>query len=681
MSLPFKTILTVDAETRWSSKPTDWCEDSFTLSKMTTESYIRDKKFKAFGVCIHEYGTDKHTQWYKHEELPRIFSCYDWTKTAVLAHNAMFDIGIMSMIYGINPCFIFDSLSMARALRGVEVGNSLAKLAEEFELPPKGRAVHSTDGLYELTPEIEAELLDYCKHDVFLCEEVFTRLLTGLHGGGRIAPAYPSKELRLIDMTIRVFTEPQLVLGVPMLGEARDEENEKLQVALERCGVSESELASNDQFALVLERMGQLPPTKKKRPTIKTPNPVGLNFAFAKNDAHFQQMLNGDNEDVALLCEARLRVKSTLERTRAQRFIDIASRGTMPVPLAYYGAETGRWQAAKGGSINFQNMKRGSFLRKAVMAPDGYVIGVMDLSQIEPRVIAWLAGYDVMLEIFRAGGDPYATFGAIMFSIPGLNAADHPLLRQSAKSAMLGASYQLGWAAFSAQLLVGFLGAPPKRYTKEEARQLGVTSAAVKKFIENKWHMEKMMEIARTCTDEELLIHCLAAKAIIEKYRATAEPVVEFWGFLQERLVASLIGGEEYEYKGVLTFKKEEIVLVNGMSLKYPNIEIRKDERGRSEYWYGLGDKKQKLYAGRLANNVTQALARIVMSDGMLRIAKKRRVVGSVHDEALTLLPEATAVPDLAWMKEQMVMEPKWMPGIPLNAGGGFHKRYGLAKN
>ena len=184
MSLPFKTILALDFETRWSSA-------DYTLSKMTTEAYIRDPRFKAFGVCIHEYGTDKHTQWYKHEELPRIFSCYDWTKTAVLAHNAMFDIGIMSMIYGINPCFIFDSLSMARALRGVEVGNSLSKLAEAFELPPKGRAVHSTDGLEELTPEIEAELLDYCKHDVFLCEEIFTRLLTGLHGGGRIAPRIP----------------------------------------------------------------------------------------------------------------------------------------------------------------------------------------------------------------------------------------------------------------------------------------------------------------------------------------------------------------------------------------------------------------------------------------------------------------------------------------------------------
>ena len=229
-------------------------------------------------------------------------------------------------------------------------------------------------------------------------------------------------------------------------------------------------------------------------------------------------------------------------------------------------------------------------------------------------------------------------------------------------------------------MLVGFLGAPPKRYTKAEAQQLGVTSAHVKKFIENKWHMEKMLEIARTCTDEELLIHCLAAKAIVEKYRSTAEAVVEFWKFLQERLVSSLIEGEEYEYKGVLTFKKEEIVLVNGMSLKYPNIEIRKDDRGRSEYWYGLGDKKQKLYAGRLANNVTQALARIVMSDGMLRIGKRHDVVGSVHDEVLVLLPEQDAKQELVWMKEQMVIEPKWLPGIPLNAGGGYHKRYGDAK-
>jgi len=680
MSKPYKTLLCLDAETRWSSKPTLWREEPLTLSKMTTEAYIRDPLFKAFGFCIHEYGTDKATQWYRHDELPHIFSMYDWKTTAVLAHNAQFDVGILSMIYGIQPCFIFDSLSMARALRGVEVGNSLMKLAEVFGLPPKGRAVHSTDGLYELTPEIEHELAEYCKHDVFLCEEIFTRLLTGMHNGERIGPAYPTKELRLIDMTIRMFTKPQLILDVPMLEKARDEENEKLRVALERTGVQESDLASNDKFAEILEKMGVMPPTKKKRPTLKTPNPIGENFAFAKNDAHFQQMLNGDDEDVALLCEARLRVKSTLERTRAQRFIDIASRGALPVPLAYYGAETGRWQAAKGSSINFQNMKRGSFLRKSIMAPDGYVIVVGDLSQIEPRVLAWIADYHNMLEIFRAGGDPYATFGSQMFNIPGLNKDTHPLLRQSAKSALLGCGYQLGWASFSAQLLVGFLGAPPKRYTKAEALQLGVTGEHVKRFINNKWHMEKMFEIARTCTDEELLIHCLAAKAIVEKYRAAAEPVVGFWKLLQERITSSLIGGEVYEHKGVFTMKKEEIVLVNGMSLKYPNIEICKDERGHTEFRFGTGDKKGKLYAGRICNNITQGLARIVMSDGMLRTAKRYDVLGTVHDEQLDLAPEEEAEAAKAWVHAQMIVEPKWMPGIPLNADVGYNKRYGLAK-
>lgn len=679
MSKPYTTLLTLDFESRWASK-----EDSpfgkYTLSSMTTEAYIRDERFKAFGCCIHEYGTDKPTQWYGHKELPKIFRSYDWSKTAVLAHNAMFDVAILSMIYGVKPAFIFDSLSMARALRGVEVGNALAKLAKEFELPPKGNAVHSTDGLEEISWEVEKELAEYCKHDVFLCEEVFTRLLTGLHGGGKIADPYPSKELRLIDLTMKMFTNPQLELDVPMLQKAMEEENKKLQDALDRVGVSEAELASNDQFALVLEKLGVLPPTKKKKPTLKTPNPVGENFAFAKNDAHFQQMLNGDNEDVALLCEARLRVKSTLERTRAQRFIDIASRGALPVPLAYYGAETGRWQAAKGGSINFQNMKRGSFLRKSIMAPHGHVIVVGDLSQIEPRVLAWVAGYDVMLETFRAGGDPYATFGSQMFSIPGLTKDTHPLLRQSAKSALLGCGYQLGWASFSAQLLVGFLGAPPQRYTKEDAKQLGVTSATVDRFINNKWHMEKMMEIPHTCTDQELLIHCLAAKAIVEKYRNAAEPVVDFWKLLQERIITSLMQGAEYEHKGVFTMKKEEIVLVNGMSLKYPNIEIVKDERGRAEYRFGLTEKKQKLYAGRICNNIVQGLARIVMSDGMLRVAKQYDILGTVHDELLALVPEDDAVNAKKWVHGQMTLEPKWLPGIPLNADVGYAVRYGEAK-
>jgi DNA polymerase len=658
MTQPYKMLLTVDAETRWSM-------GDYSLSKLTTEEYIRDPRFKAFGFCIHEFGTDKPTQWYSHAELPHIFSMYDWTTTAVLAHNAMFDVSIMSFIYGVRPCFVFDTLSMGRALRGVEVGNSLMKLAEDFGLPPKGKALHSTDGLTELTPEIEKELAEYCKHDVYLCEEIFKRL----------SADYPSKELRLIDMTVRMYTEADLVLDAPMLEIALKEDMDKLGAALVKVNVDEAELASNPRFAEILTGMGIAPPMKISKTTGKEA------FAFAKSDALFQQMLNGDNEDLTLLCEARLRVKSTTERTRAQRFIDIASRGTLPVPLSYYGAATGRYAAAKGANINLQNLKRGSALRKAIMAPDGYVICAGDLSQIEPRVLAWLADYEDMLTIFRAGGDPYATFGAQMFNIPGLSKETHPLLRQSAKSALLGAGYQLGWASFAGQLLVGFLGAPPVLYTKDDAKQLGVTMADIQKFIGWDENIKSMAKIPHTCTEQELLVHCLAARAIITKYRAAASPVVGFWDLLGTMLTECLYGGREYSHKGVLHFSKGRIRMVNGMSLLYPDLQPEEDAKGRVQFTFQDGKKRKKIYPGLICNNVTQGTARIIMTDGMLRVQRKFPVKGSVHDEGWFLIPETEAEEGTKWVKEQMIQVPTWMPGIPLNADVGFNKRYGLAKS
>jgi hypothetical protein len=304
---------------------------------------------------------------------------------------------------------------MARALRGVEVGNSLAKLAEVFGLPAKGKAVYSTDGVEELNPQMEKELAAYCQHDVFLCEQIFGKLYIGYEPTtDTLRGKYPSKELQLINMTLKMYTEPLLVLDGPMLEEALYDEKTKREALLAKLGVEEAALASNAQFAKVLESLGTPAPYKKSKTTGKPA------LALAKNDALFQQLLNGSNEDVALLCEARLKVKSTTERTRAQRFLDISRRGALPVPLSYYGALSGRWTASKGSAINMQNLKRGSFLRKAIMAPDGYELVVGDLSQIEPRVLAWLADYTDMLDIFRAGGDPYAAFGAQMFNIPDL---------------------------------------------------------------------------------------------------------------------------------------------------------------------------------------------------------------------------------------------------------------------
>lgn len=658
MSLPFTRVIALDFETAWDRK-------EYTLSKMTTEEYVRDPRFKAWGLCWKEVGEDAYPMWVRGEAIAEWAEHIDWSTTAVLAHNAQFDVTILSWVYGIQPAFIFDTLSMARALRGIEAGNSLATLAAEFELPPKGQAVHSTDGILdEISEEIERELADYCAHDTVLCEAIFDRLM----------PGFPPKELRLIDITLKMYTRPLLELDRGMLQAAIVEEREAREGLLQRLGVDEAALASNDKFAALLEQIGVPPP-------IKTSKTTGLEtYALAKNDALFQALLNSDNEDVMLLCQARLKVKSTSERTRAQRFLDIAHRGRLPVPLSYFGAGTGRWTASKGSAINMQNLKRGSFLRNAIMAPEGHLLVAGDLSQIEPRVLGVLSDNTALLDIFRSGSDAYAQFGAQMFGIPGLTKDTHPVERQAAKSALIGAGYQLGWASFAAQLLVGFLGAKPLRYTKEDAKVLGVTGEDVRRFLEWDENLKKMEAIPHTCSTLELAIHCLAAKAIIDKYRAASQPVVEFWNLCQELIEYSLYRGKEYKHK-CITFRKEQIILPSGMAMRYPDLRQDKDEGGRSQWSYADGKKRIKLYAGKITNNIVQGTARCVMTDGMLRVAKKYPLVGTVHDELIAVIPEGDEDYAKTWVLAQMTMEPPYLPGIPLDAGVGVHKRYGMTKD
>ena len=658
MSKPFERAIVLDFETAWGRGV------KLGFSCQTMEEYIRDPRFKAWGVSWKELGGEAPAVWVTRKDLPELFKSIDWSTTAVMAQNAGFDVSIMEWHYNAHPAFIMDTLSMGRALRGVEVGNSLAKLAKDLGLPPKGDGLSPSENILDELPEdVESVLAEYCCHDTWLCEQIFF----GLGGWG-----YPTKELKLIDMTLKMYTRPVLQLDQKMLIQALSEEGNMREALLQRLNIEESELASNPKFAQILTGLGVTPPTKISKTTGKQ------TLALAKNDALFQALLNGANEDVALLCEARLKVKSTTERTRAQRFLDISQRGPLPVPLSYYGAQTGRWTAAKGSAINMQNLKRGSFLRKAIMAPDGYQLVVGDLSQIEPRVLAWLADYDDMLNIFRAGGDPYAAFGSQMFNIPGLTKDSHPDLRQSAKSALLGCGYGLGWASFASQLLTGFLGAPPVRYERAFSKALNVNKDMAERFLEWSETEVKLRDIPHTCTYAELVHHAIAAKRIIDIYRATASPVVSFWDMCSSLLVSALVNGKEHTHK-CLTFRKGEIELPNGMCLRYPDLREVKDEKGRSQWVYG--PDATKLYAGKITNNVTQALARVVMTDGMLRVGKRYPVVGTVHDELIALVPDSEVEEAKTWVLAQMTMEPRYMPGIPLSADGGAHRRYGEAKN
>lgn len=593
--------MVVDFETRWDRK-------EYTLSKLTTEQYIRDKRFKAFGMCYKFYGEEK-IRWVHHAQLPDFIASVDWSTTAVLAHNAQFDVAILSWVYGAKPCFIFDSLSMARATRGIEVGNSLAKLAAEFGLPPKGQAVYSTDGLEELTPEVEQELADYCKHDTYLCEEVFKRLVQG----------YPAKELRLIDLTLKMFTNPVLELDKEMLSEAIKEEATSRNTLLQRLGIAESELASNQKFSEILQGLGVEPPIKISKTTGKP------TLALAKNDAHFQALLNSEREDVAQLCEARLAVKSTLERTRAQRFLDISNRGCLPVPLNYYGARTGRWAA--GGSINLQNLPRSSKLKQAVVAPAGYVIVGADLSNIELRVGLWLAGQHDKLELLKSGQDLYKDFASKVFNVPYEEVTKDQ--RFIGKTAQLSLIYGTGHAKLHASI--------------------------------------KAMSGVDIGLEE--------AKRIVDLYRTTYAKVKNTWR--DGRVVLETIHKNDTCVFGYGGFTKvigrAGLQLPSKLFLRYPELTAVDGEMG-TEWYYNGRNGLEKIYGAKVFQGLTQATARCIMGEHMLKLAKRYQIVLTIHDAVYMLVPEHEAEDASKFVLETMRTPPKWMPTIPLDAEAGYGK-------
>jgi DNA polymerase I-like protein with 3'-5' exonuclease and polymerase domains len=387
-------IITIDFETFY--------DRSFSLSKMTTEEYIRDELFEVIGVGV-KVG-DGETQWFSgpHRDTKKWLEQFPWDTSIAIAHNAMFDMAILNWHFDIRPKMIADTLSMLRAIDGPDAGNSLAKAAERYGLGKKGDEVINAlgKGRLDFTPEELGRYGQYCINDVELTYELFRQ----------IAPLVPKLEARLIDQTIRMFSEPVLTLDKEILEEhltAVREKKDKLMTAVE---ADKSVLMSNPKLAELLQQMKVVPPTKVSPTTGKT------TWAFGKNDEGFKALLDHPNPKVQAVVAARMGVKSTLEETRTERFIGIAGRGTLPVPLRYYAAHTGRW----GGDdkVNLQNLPRKSALKKAIRAPEGYMFIDCDSSQIEARTLAWLAGQDDLVAAFDAGEDVYKIMASSIYNVP-----------------------------------------------------------------------------------------------------------------------------------------------------------------------------------------------------------------------------------------------------------------------
>lgn len=603
-------IITYDYETFY--------DRAFSLSKMTTEEYIRDDLFEVIGIAVKV--DDGETQWFSGpmRDTKKWLQQFPWDNAVAVAHNAMFDAAILNWHFDIRPKLIADTLSMARAIDGADAGNSLAKLAERYGLGVKGTEVVNAlgKGRLDFTTEELTRYGEYCINDVELTYKLFQQM----------APLMPKLEMRLIDLTIRMFSEPVLTLDKDVLTGHLAAVQEKKAKLMEAVETQKDVLMSNPKLAELLSSLGVSPPTKISPTTGKE------TWAFGKNDEAFKALLDHPKPYVQAIIAARLGIKSTLEETRTERFIGLADRGTLPVPLRYYAAHTGRW----GGDdkINLQNLPRKSPLKKAIKAPDGYVFIDCDSSQIEARTLAWLAGQDDLVAAFDAGEDVYKIMASAIYAVPIEEVTDHQ--RFVGKTTILGAGYGMGAAKFQAQL-----------------KTFGV---------------------------EMNLEEC---KYIIRVYRMTYPKIPQLWDRAGQVLEAlrnqktTKLGRD-----GVLAVDLMGIRLPNGMYIRYPNLRLQVDKAtNKEELVYDTKKGKSvipnRIYGGKVVENVCQALARIVIGEQMLMVARKLRVVMTVHDAVGAIAPVEEADEARKFVEDCMRIRPKWAMGLPLNCESKMGASYG----
>lgn len=298
----------------------------------------------------------------------------------------------------------------------------------------------------------------------------------------------------------------------------------------------------------------------------------------------------------------------------------------MAIYLQYCGAHTTRWSG--GDKVNFQNLSRGSELRKALLSPRGHLIGVADLSQIECRVENWFAGQSDVLEAFATGRDLYSEMASAVYNKP-IDKKNNPEERHLGKVLVLGAGYGMGSIRLQATCKAGALGGPP------------------------------------------IILSGQQAQDAINAYRARHPGVVKLWKDA-DFVLSQIVDGKNMQW-GPLHLKDKKMILPNGGWINYTTMEYHE-----GEYRMKTRNGWTKYYGAKLVENVVQALSRVVMSQAMLRIQHMGlRVVNTTHDEVMVLIPDdLLAQETFDRVIAAMTMTPSWLPGIPLAAEGGISRRY-----
>lgn len=630
-------LVTLDFETFYG--------DDYTLSKMTTEAYVRDPRFETIllGIRINQ----DQRFWVPRDAVKLHLDSLQLHKCAVLFHHAHFDGLILSHCYGIRPKVIFDTLGMARALHGANGKLSLAKLAERYGIGHKGNEVLNAKGMHfaDFSNQQLARYGEYCCNDCDLTYVLFTLMVS----------QFSQTELEIHDQIIRMFTEPSLLLDTGMLTEYAKQLHAEKMALMIKAGVQKDDLMSNDKFAQQLMDLGIDPPMKvspswlKKTPEERDPA-KGRVYAFAKTDAGMQALQEHPDERVQILVEARLKNRTTIAEKGAERLIGMASRGPATIYLKVSGA-SGTHRLSGGDKYNWQGQNRKSPLRNAVEAPPGDRIVVGDSSNIEARILDWIAGQDDMVEVYRKadrgeGPDIYCVMAERIYK-HAVAKETHPAERQMGKVAKLGLGFGMGWPKF----IISVRGQ------------------------------------AKDKNGRPLVLEPSFGAYVVDVYRKAHPQVLKLWKRAEHALECISKGMENVavDFRGIVRTCKDGLLMPGGLKILYPDLKRVKDAAtGQWEWEFWNGKNRERIYGAKVVENIIQCLARIVVLSQCLQTAKQARNearwVHSVHDEGVFRTHAFYA----AWLTDlllaNMRVPPPWAPDLPLNSEGGFHQRYGLAK-
>jgi DNA polymerase len=618
-------LITLDFETFY--------EQGFSLSNLTTEEYIRDERFQVIGVGIKV--DDQETRWVTgtHNHIKAELDRINWGEAILLCHNTQFDGAILSFVFNIIPAIYLDTLGMARAKHGVDVGGSLASLVERYNLGRKGTEVVDAKGkrLEDFNHEDLKQYGEYCKNDVELTYKLYNVL----------SQDFPTNELKLIDITLRMYTQPSLVLDDALLTarleEVEAEKKEVLGALMNKLNCEDEEcvrkkLASNKQFAELLTELN-IPVPMKISPTTGKET-----FALAKNDTGFIELTEHQDPFIQELCAVRLGTKSTIEESRIKRFLDIGARNKtkLPIPLKYYGAHTGRW--AGSDKVNFQNLpsrdKKKKALKNAIEAPSGHKVINCDSSQIEARILVWLAGQDDIVQLYKDERDVYCEFASNVYGRT-ITKSD-PVERFVGKTCTLGLGYGTGWSKLQ--------------------------------------HTLKTQPPGADLPDED-------CQNLVKVYRRINDKVIKLWADCDRALADMANWGEEMKpyYLGkhkCLLVTKEGIKLPNGLYIHYPELKKEKVE-GKDKFVYKSRKGYISLWGGSVVENVVQALARIVVGEQMIKINDKYKPVLTVHDAVVCVIPSQEIDEATKYITDIMSTAPAWAEELPVACEAKHGKSYG----